>query len=174
MGRKAVRLAIQEAIQSAGIDMVGTVFPARPSIIQEEAYVQTLSGQAVQEAADGSACVLVVNVPKDERTPYALAGRGPVADFNVHTIAIELFFACISGHGVAAQLDYDQIVDDLTVFIRGNPTMSAPATVWSAGEYRFGVRHTQEEPYQSEDGTSVLINGTLRFEAWEQDVGIGV
>ena len=49
--------------------------------------------------------------------------------------------------------------------------MSAPATVWSAGEYTYGVKHQQMLAYLSEEGTAVLINGVIRFEAWEQDVG---
>jgi hypothetical protein len=168
MGRLDVRTAIQAAIQGAGIDYVGTVYPARPIIAEESAYAQTMSGQAITASVNGSAAILVVNIPTDDRTRYADVGRSTVADFNKHLIALEIWFACTSGDGVASQQDYDTVVDGLTEFIRENPNMSAPSTVWSAGEYRYGVKHQQEEPYTSDDGLTVLISGVIKFEAWEQ------
>ena len=171
MGRAEVRLAYQQAISEAGIIYVGTVFPARPEILQEQAYTQSMNGQAIQESVNGSACVIVVNIPSDIRTRYADVGRGALADWNKHIVALELFFASTGGKGIAAQLDYDQIVDALVSFIRENPTMSAPETVWSAGEFTFGVRHEQSQAYTSEDGLTILINGVIRTEAWEQNVG---
>lgn len=170
MGRQQVRLAVQSAITAADIDYVGTVYAARPEVLEETAYTQTLSGIAIEESENGSACVLVVNIPSDNRSRYGLVGRSSLADWNKHIVALELFFASMSGEGVPAQLDYDDVVDALMQFIRENPTMSAPATVWSAGEYTFGVKHTQSEAYQSGDGTGILINGVIRFEAWEQVV----
>lgn len=139
--------------------------------MQESAYTQTMNGQAITESANGSACVIVVNIPSDIRTRYADVGRGAFADWNKHIIALELFFASQGGQGIPAQEDYDQIVDALVTFIRENPTMSAPATVWSAGEFTFGIRHEQSEAYTSEDGTAILINGVIRSESWEDVVG---
>lgn len=171
MGRATVRSAIQQAVQNAGIDYVGTVYPARPIVAQESAYRQTLTGQAVQASANGSAALLVVNLPDDHRTRYGDVGRGALADFDKHMIAIEIFFACAEGSGIQSQADYDTIIDQLVEFIRENPTMSAPAAVWSAGEYRYGVRHAQDMPLTAEDGTTVVINGVVKFEAWEQIIG---
>lgn len=171
MGRKQVRLAVTNAVQNGNITYVGTVFPARPEIIQDAAYTQAMNGQAIQESENGSACVIVVNIPSDIETRYADVGRDALADWDKHILMLELFFASMSGEGIPAQLDYDDIVDALTLFIRRNPTMSAPETVWSAGEYTYGVRHEQSEAYTSEDGTAILINGLIRFEAWEQIIG---
>lgn len=171
MGRLAVRQAVQSALQSAGLTYVGTVFPARPVIATETDYVQTMTGQAIEESSNGSACILVVNIPSDRRTRYGDVGRATVADWNIHTIAVELFFASPAGDGVAAQEDYDAVVDSLVTYVRSDPTLTAPATIWSAGEYTYGVQHDQEQPFTSEDGLTVLINGVVRFEAWEQDVG---
>ena len=171
MGRYATRLAWANALANAGLVYVGTVFPARPEILQEDAYTQTMNGQAIEESANGSACVLVVNIPSDIRTRYADVGRGAMADWNKHIVALELFFASQGGHGIPAQEDYDQVVDALVTFIRENPTMSAPESVWSTGEFQYGVRHEQSMAYTSEDGTAILINGVIRAESWESDIG---
>ena len=175
MGRVAVRQAIQAVIENAGINYVGTVYAARPTAIQEEDYEQTMFGLAVPPSANGSSCVIVVNMPgKDQRTRQATVGRAGVNDTNVHPIVLELFFASTGGDAAAAQLDYDSIVDALFVLIRNNPTMSAPATVWSAGEFTAGVTHSQSEPFSSDDGLTVLIIGRVDFEAWEYLAGVDV
>jgi hypothetical protein len=174
MGRVAVRSAITSTIQDAAIEYVGSVFPARPVIIEEEQYLITMSGYAVAASEGGSSCVMVVNMPEDARKPFALVGRPNVMDFDKHQIVIELYFANTAGEGITAQQDYDAIVDALVILIRANPTMSAPASVWSAGEYSSGVTHTHEAPYSDEDGQTVFINGVVRFEAWEQLAGSGV
>lgn len=171
MGRRDVRLAVQATVQNAGIDYVGTVFPARPVIAEEDAYTETMNGTAIQESANGSACLVVVNIPDDDNAPYALSGLNALADFDKHMVALELFFASTSGDGEAAQLDYDQVADELVMLIRKNPTMGNPAAVWSAGRFRYGIKHSQSQPYTSQDGNTVLINGVVKFEAWEQIVG---
>ena len=171
MGRLAVRQAIQSYLQDYGVPYLGTVFPARPTILDEDAYVQTMSGQAVAESANGSACVAVVNIPSDRRQRRADTGRGAVQDSAIHDIALELFFASSAGDAVAAQTDYDQVVDGLTVAIRADPT---PGSIWSAGEFQAGVAHAQDSPYTDADGLSILISGVLRFEAWEWVAGTGV
>lgn len=171
MGRAAVRTAIQAAVQNADLPYVGTVFPARPEIADDEAYVTTMNGQAIEESENGSACIIVVNITDDPRNRMADSGRDAVYDWWKHRIVLELFFASTGGDGLAAQGDYDEIVDALQILIRGNPTLSAPATIWSAGEYRYGVNHHQDVPYQSQDGLSILINGYVHFEAWEQPAG---
>jgi len=175
MGRLAVRLAIQSALQAGNLTYVGTVFPARPTIMDEEAYYQTMSGTATQESAAGSSCVVVVNLPgQDKRMRRADTGRSAVNDTNIHPVVLELFFASSGGEAIAAQQDYDAVVDSIVTFVRNNQTMSAPATVWSAGEYTAGVTHNQSQPYTSADGLTILIDGTVRFDAWEWIVGSGV
>lgn len=170
MGRQQTRLAIQSTIQNANIQYVGTVYPARPLIVQEDDYDETLTGQAIQESENGSAMVIVVHIEADDRNRASDTGRSHVNDFTKHLAALELFFASTGGDSVAAQLDYDGIVDDLMALIRGNPTMSAPNTVWSAGEYRFGVKHAQDQAFNPDELTTIII-GTIRFEAWEQASG---
>lgn len=150
---------------------LGTVYPARPTILDEDAYVQTLSGLAIEESANGSACVAVVNIPRDKRMRRADTGRGAVQDSNIHEIALELFFASSCGDAVLAQTDYDQVVDALIIAIRENPV---PGTVWSAGEFQAGVVHDQDSPYTNADGLTILISGVVRFEAWEWIAGTGV
>lgn len=174
MGRASTRAAIQSALQGAGLTYVGTVFAGPPSYIDEASYTETLAGQAIKESSNGSACVIVVNITQDNRERYALVGRGPVADWNKHLVVLEIFFTSTSGDAVAAQDDYDAMYDSLVPYIRSNPTLSAPASIWSAGEYRYGVKHSQGRPQTSADGMTTLIVGTVSFEAWEQLVGTGV
>lgn len=171
MGRAAVRSAIQSYLQGAQIPYLGSVYPARPAILPEDAYTATMSGQAIAQSANGSSCVAVVNIVSDRRVRRAAVGRGSVDDTNVHDVVVELFFASSSGEGITAQQDYDTVVDALIVAIRDNAT---PGGLWSVGEFTAGVVHEQSEPFQSDDGMTVSIAGLLRFEAWEWVVGQGV
>lgn len=174
MGRVDVRAAIQAQIQGLNIPYVGTVFPARPVIAQETAYNETLSGMAVASSADGSSCVIVVNMPDDHRVRMTDTGVGHVDDTNKHKIVLELWFASTHGDAMAAQNDYDSIVDALIVGIRANPTPGGSAVVWSAGQYSSGVDHSMSQPYASEEGLTILINGAIRYEAWEWVSGSNV
>lgn len=174
MGRVAVRSAIQQYIAGLLVPYVGTVFSARPVILKEDAYVTAMNGMAVEQSANGSACVIVVNIPSDQRNRLTLTGRQSVDDMMIHKIALELFFASIGDNGEAAQNDYDSIVDALIIAIRANPIPGPTGVIWSAGEYRAGVSHNQVEPYQADDGMTIFINGAIRYEAWEQDVGTDV
>ena len=174
MGQGAVRTAIYDALQAAvlagTVPLVGAVYPAR-SYISENDYEMNANGYYTGNI-NGSGCVLVVNLPgPDRRTRLTLTGRQSVDDMNIHPVVLELFFATRSGDPVQGQIDYDTVVDGLIPYIRNNPTMSAPNTVWSAGEYRAGVVHRASSPFTLLDGQTVGINGTVEFEAWEQIVG---
>lgn len=174
MGRAAVRTAIQKFIQTAGITYVGTVYAARPTISQEQDYAQTMNGKAVPGSANGSNCVIVVNITDDIRTRVADQGRGAVNDTDVHDVALELWFASTGGTAIKAQQDYDSIVDGLVKTIRDNALLGTSTAIWSAGEFKFGVRHSQGEAYSTEDGLVVSIDGVIRFEAWGYEAGTGV
>ena len=169
-GQGPVRAAITAALRNANLPMVGTIYPSR-AYIGETDYAINAS-LAYVESTDGSGAVLVVNLGgPDKRMRKTLTGRGAVDDTNIHLVTIEVFFASTGGEPVPAQADYDIIIDALVPFIRGNPTMSAPETVWSAGEYQAGVVHRASEPFTDQDGTTVFIYGTVRFEAWEWVAG---
>ena len=174
MGRKSVRLAIQNQIQEALIPYVGTVFPARPNIVQEQEYTQTLNGMAISESDSGSSCVIVVNMPDDHRQMEAIAGRGFVNDLATHHIALEIWFANTGGDAIAAQLDYDDIIDGLFTLIRNNPTPGGSAVVWSQGEFKVGVDHVQGQPYNPDEGGTILINSKITYDALEWLAGAGV
>lgn len=169
MGRQAVRSAVASVLQNAVLPHVGTVYAARPVIVQEEDYVATMSGLASE-----SGCVLIVNMPDDKRVRETLTGVGHVEDIDRHQIVVEVFFSYPSDDGVSAQSDYDALIDAIVTLIRNNPTMSAPATVWAAGEYRAGVSHSQSEPFTDDEATTVFIFGDVRFEAWEWVSGTNV
>ena len=169
MGQSAVRTAITEALVAQQFPLVGSVYPAR-GYIGEEDYEINAAGFYTQNIY-GSGCVIVVNLPgPDKRTRLTLTGRASVDDMNVHPVVLELFFANTSGDPQQAQVDYDSIVDVIIPYIRNNPTMMS-STVWSAGEFDAGVQHTQSSPFTQPNGPTVFINGAISFEAWEQIVG---
>lgn len=173
MGRAQVRTAVVAAIRAAGeagtVPFLGTVYPARAYVTGSD-YDKNAAGQYVG-SSNGSSCVVIVNIASDKRQRRALVGRPNVDDTNIHQITLELYFNNVAGTPVVAQQEYDQVVDGLFYEIRHNPTMSAPTVVWSAGEYQAGVSHQQSAPEEGPDGTSLLIFGTVTFEAWEWDAG---
>jgi|HubBroStandDraft_1064217.scaffolds.fasta_scaffold328266_2 hypothetical protein len=170
MGQAAVRAAITNALVTAQFTGVGAVHAAR-GYISEQDYEQNAATFYTQ-TINGSGCVIVVNLGVDDkRMRRADVGRGAVNDTNIHMVVLELFFANKAGDPLQAQFDYDAVVDQVVPFVRYNPTMSAPDTVWSAGEYQSGVVHRQSTPFTSADGTTVFINGVVRFEAWEWITG---
>lgn len=180
MSRTSARAGIAayftNAASAGGLPYVGTVYPARPVIMEETAYTQTMLGTAVAQTPSGSSAVLVVNLPTDRRQRRADTGRGAVQDTNIHDVALEVFFASAGGtsgqtqdNGINAQQDYDTIIDTLVDLIRDDPTMGGIA--WSAGEYDAGVEHSQNEPHTSPDGMSVLIVGVLRWQFWDWVAG---
>jgi hypothetical protein len=170
MGRVAVRSAVAAYLTNAGLQYVGTVYPARPVILSEDAYERTLIGEAVAlTLVGGSSAVLVVNIPSDERMRRADTGRGAVNDTRIHQVALEVWFASVAGDGIAAQADYDGIVDSIVTLIRSDATLGGQA--WSSGEYTAGIHHEQAMPYTDADGTVVQIPGVIRWEVWEWDVG---
>lgn len=166
MGRQAVRTAVAEYFANANLEFVGKVYSARPEIATELDYETNRLNEAVP-SVNGSSTILVVNIPTDARTRRADTGRGAVNDTNIHKIEMELFFASTGGAAVAAQEDYDAIVDDMFDLIRANAVLGAPGTIWSAGEYEHGITHQQSAPFTDADGLVVFISGAVSFEAWE-------
>lgn len=171
MGQASVRAAVTNTIQGANIPLVGLVYPSRPIVLDEDSFEMN-AADVVTLSPGGSGCVVVVNlVGPDKRYRIADTGRNAQYDILVHPIVLELFFASTGGDAIVAQNDYDTIVDALVEEIRTSPTMSAPATVWSAGEYSAGVTHIPSAPFTAADGLTVNIKGQVNFEAWEQIVG---
>ena len=170
MGRAAVRSAVAAYFAAAGLEHVGTVYSARPEILPEEAYQQSMFGQVASTAA-GSNAVLVVDIPDDRRQRRAVTGRGAVNDSLICRVAVEVFFACVGGEGVPAQEDYDRIIDGMVALIRADATLGAPAVVLSAGEYEAGIAHEQGAPFTDEDGMVVFILGAVKFDAWSWVAG---
>lgn len=166
MGRQAVRTSVAEYFANANLRFVGTVFPARPEITNEQDYETNRLKEAVP-SENGSSAVLVVNIPTDDRQRKADTGRGAVNDTWIHKIAMEVFFASTGGAAVKAQEDYDAIVDSMADLVRANAVLGAPGTVWSAGEYEHGIQHKQGAPFTDEDGMTIFISGEVAFEAWE-------
>ena len=188
MGRATVRAAVTASLTNAAaagtnsptpVPYLGTVYPARPVIINDQDYYQSAmlgEASAIIPSENGSAAVAVINIPTDGRFRKSDSGRGHVDDAWIHDIVLELFFASSgpgmpglgSPQGVGAQQDYDAIVDAITIWVRANATMGQPTTVvWSAGEYAAGVKHTQSAAFTADESDTIFILGALRFEAWE-------
>lgn len=164
--RVALRNAVANYIALGGLPLVGTVYAARPEVVNETDYEVNRFNEVVQ-SANGSGTVLVVDIPSDKRQRRADTGRGAVQDSHIYNIALEVWFANVSGAGVQAQEDYDTVVSAITNLIRANATMNAQGVVWSAGEYEQGIEHEQREPKTNEDGTTIFIFGVIKFEAWQ-------
>jgi hypothetical protein len=170
MGQAAVRQAVQSSIQNQSFTLVGTVYPGRAYIYEQD--YETNAAEAYVENAYGSSCVIVVNLPgPDRRIRLTLTGRQSVDDMNYHPIALELFFANRSGGPIQAQADYDSVVDQIVPYLRNNPTLDNQVTVWSAGEDDEGVVVRSSSPFVGTDGTTVFINGVVQFNVTEQIVG---
>jgi len=169
MPRTQIRAALTEFFLNQAIPYVGTVYPAR-AYLKEQDYEQNAMSFYTQ-SINGSGCVLVINLPKDDRVREAMSGRGAVNDKWVHPVDLELFFANTSGDPVVAQVEYDQSVDAMVIAIRSNPLLGDPQDVWSAGEFEYGVRHRQSQPFTGEDGLTVFIYGVVSCEVWEWIAG---
>jgi len=174
MSRNDVRLAIANYLTEANITYVGTVYPARAYILEQD-YEQNAT-YFYTASLDGSGCVLVVNLPSDDRRRRALTGRGAVNDSDVYPATIELFFADVSGDPVQAQMDYDAVVESIFTAIRADATLGTSGGIggwpgiWSAGEYG-GLKHHQSEPWCQEEGGTVFFYGVVEVETWEWYVG---
>jgi hypothetical protein len=169
MGRLEVREAVAAYFAEAELPFVGKVFPARPTIMEEDAYQTSMLGEAVM-SANGSSAVLVVNITDDTRQRRALAGRGAVNDSWLHKMHMEVFFGSTGGEAEIAQKDYDTIVDGMVNLIRANATLNS-TQIWSAGEYDIGIEHKQGAPFTGADGLTICIIGDVLFDAYEWIAG---
>lgn len=171
MGRVAVRAAVTAYLTNADLPYVGTVYSSRPTRVQGDDYTRDMQGNVVT-SANGSAAVLVVNLPSDDRERIAETGRGAVDDMEKLTVTLEIFFISSKGDAIAAVNDYDQLVDALITAIRSDATLGAPTVIWSAGEYPTpSIRHRQDEPRPTGKGLQMFIGGIVEFEAWQNIVG---
>jgi len=171
VGRATVRAAVASLLSNGAVPYVGQVYPARPVIMQEQDYEFYMVGQAAVyvSSTNGSAAVLVVNIPQSERQRRADTGRGAVNDSAIHDIVLEVFFASVGGEGIAAQADHDTITDAIVTLVRSSPTLAN--RVWSSGEFDAGVRVDEGEPYTDEAGLTVFIPTTIHWQVYEWDAG---
>lgn len=174
--RATVRAAIAAYLQAATLPSVGTVFTARPEVIDESDYENSIAGAVSQfvGSAGGSSAVLIVNIPDGKRTRKAMTGRTSVSDVYVHQVVLEVILANTTGDAGAAQDDHDTLVDALVVALRSDPLLGSPSIVWSAGEFSAGIQAQQSMPFTGADGLTVFIVGVVRLEVWEQLEGSGV
>ena len=164
-----MRAAVRDFFVAANVPYVGTVFKTR-EYVHEEDYEQN-EALFFTVSPGGSGAILVVNIPDDDRRRIAMTGRGGVHDRDIFRVALEVFLANNSGDPGPAQEDYDTIIDTIKTLVRGNPLLNNSTAIWSAGEFTYGVKHAQSEPYTGGDGTTVFITGVVRFEVYQWDAG---
>jgi len=175
MGRQAIFDAATSYFENADIPMVGTVFPGRPIVVDEEDYDLQMSQGLFEDVSsiDGSSAVLIVNIPTGHRQRQTITGRAFEDDSYIHNMVLELFFANVSGDGVAAQRDHNAVCDAIVAAIRADPLLGQPPVVWSAGEFK-PVDVEQREPFTNSDGLVIFIPAVIRFDVYEWLTGQGV
>jgi len=167
--RANVREAAVEYLQNANLPFVGTVFAARPEVVDEEDYERSLSGAVSQyvTSQSGSAAVLIVNVPSSDRKRETLTGLSHVEDTDTHELVLELVLANTAGEAVEAQQDHDTVCDAIVASIRADPLLGTGLSgrVFPAGSAQVQV--TQSMPFTGADGTTVFILAVIRTDVIE-------
>ena len=175
MGRADVRIAVQNYLQNLAVPFLGTVFPARNYVDENDYTARIVNNPSLLlPAGQNYGCVVFINLTNDDRQRKADTGRGFVEDWCIHKVALELWFASNSGDPLGTQMAYDTTVDTIFTGVRADPLLGAPQTVWSAAEFNTGISHMQSEPYTDEDGMTVFINGLIRMDVYEWLAGSGV
>lgn len=157
-----MRAAVTAWFTGADLPFLGTVYPSRTQI-DEADYESEMNASA----ANGSGAVMVVNLPRERRSRKALSGWEFLQDVAVHSVALEIFFATLSGDPVAAQADHDTLIDAVVARIRSSPSLGNSQVVWAAAEGDEGLSVDQGAPYTDDDATVVYIPAVVRFDAWE-------
>lgn len=172
MGRAAIRTALTTYMTAAKIPFVGTVYRARPFIVNDEDYEVSMAAGTEQLVGtpEGSGAVLIVHLPNSGRERMTITGRAFVDDKQIHDVTLEILFANNGGDAVVAQDDHDTITDAITVALRADPLLGAPGVVWSSGEFR-PIKVEQHEPYCTSESTTVFIPATVSFQVWEWIAG---
>jgi len=180
MGRASIRQAAYNYFTNAGIPNLGTVFAARPFVVNEDDYDTSMAAGLIQyiTSSSGSSGIMIVNISESGRRRNELTGFGAVGDFTVHQMELEVFFANTAGDAIAAQTDHDTTMDSIVIAIRADPTLGTagnPGTIFGAGVFQsVPITVHQGSPFWDPDGTTVFIPSIVRFEAWEHPSGTGV
>lgn len=172
MGRAVVRTAVTDYLTAAALPFVGTVYRARPFIIDEEDYEVSIAAGTEQlvTSVDGSAAVIIVHIPDSGRERVTMTGRAFVDDKEIHDVTLEVLFSNTAGDAVVAQDDHDTLMDAITVALRADPLLGSPQVIWSSGEFR-PIKVDQHEPYTTSESTTVFIPTTIAFQVWEWIAG---
>jgi hypothetical protein len=177
MGRASIRQAAFNYFTNAGIPFVGTVFPSRPIIVTEDDYDTQMAEGLIPYVTSVNG-VIIINISESARKRNTLTGYGGfVDDFTIHQMELELFFANTAGNAESCQTDHDATTDAIVIAIRADPTLGTagnPGAIFGAGVFSVPVTVHQGAPFWGSDGTTVFIPSIVRFEAWENPVGIGV
>lgn len=183
MGRTIVRSVVTTYLQNQNFTNVGTIYPARPIIVDDADYDAAMSSWLWEQQGlpdTGSAAVLIVNLPDDHRAREAITGRTGVNDTDRHEVVLEVFFANVGGgtatvpQGIVAQNDHDALIDSIVVALRADWSLGNPQQIFSSGEFQRGVDVSQGEPFTEENSTVIFIVATIHFDVYEWLAGVGV
>jgi hypothetical protein len=178
--RAAAYNYINNGVTAGNIPYIGTVFPSRPLIVTEDDYETQLANGLISyvTSPDGSAGVVIVNMPETNRKRRTLTGYGgSVDDTAIHPMELEVFMGNAAGDVLALQADHDSTVDAIVIAIRADPTLGTagnPEAIFGAGVFDQPVTVHAGPAFQLPDGPTVFIPAVVRFEAWEWISGQGV
>lgn len=136
MGRVAVRAAIVDYLQSAGIPYLGTVFPHPPKMASEEDFfVNSVPGTA-------AGATIFVALRRQRERRIALGGPNNGRKLRPYKVTLLCFLRSKATTTQEAGDENDAFIDALVSAIEGNRTAASDAIFqWGEGDdlYEFDI-----------------------------------
>jgi len=163
VGVASVRAQIAAYFAPPNVAGLSTVYRSRPKRIDPNDFDLSVGG--------GSGAVLVIHIPRGHETRLTMGPTNAAQKYDVHNIAMELLFQSVKVDTMAAQDDHDALIDALKVRFRADRTLGSTngAPIWQAGQDPAGIDVELAEPELGKQ--NFILNGVIRFEAWEIVVG---
>lgn len=135
MSRKAVRTAVQQYLQGAGITRLGKVFSHPPKWTNETDF--TLNGYPGQ----GSGAVIYIHLRRQSEFRMALGGATSGMKMRPYKCVLICLLNSKKPHAEDCDSDNDDFLDSLTSAIQANRNAGNPAAVfqWGEGDTLYGV-----------------------------------
>lgn len=135
MSRTAVRAAITNYLQNAGIKYLGTVFAHPPKWTNESDF--TLNGYPGQ----GSGVVIYVHLRRQHEIRIALGGATGGMKLRPYKCTLICLMNSKKPHTEDVGADNDAFIDSLVTAIEANRNAGNPAAVfqWGEGDTLYGV-----------------------------------
>lgn len=136
MSRTAVRAAIQQYLQNAGVTYLGTVFAHPPKWTNETDFVGT-TGYPGQ----GSGVVVYIHLRRQSEFRMALGGATSGMKMRSYKCTLICLMNSKKTNAEECDADNDTFLDSLTGAIQANRNAGNPAAVfqWGEGDTLYGV-----------------------------------